>query len=290
MIANAAVLRARRMSAALCEESIFQHKKCSLSSKMLKDLSSYIREKCWERFFYKAIALCTYRALASFGKLGSPSISCEVGVSPQSRPRLLRGDFVGSPIAPESKGKNDGIDPALCPHEDKKMKRRGNMWKKWWTCTGCGGRWERVNAADTKEVSEEAGITTDDEFELVIYGAEEKQKPPCERKPLCKKGKDWWNSVTPDQIPHGDDKMTFGKYKGNFTCQEVFENEKGYCTWVISKVNGGDCSRQLLLFAHFIMQRDWDSYGSDKLIRQLFGPQSGFSHGRHEFAHSPQWR
>ena len=73
---------------------------------------------------------------------------------------------------------------------------------------------------DTKEASEEAWITTDDEFynaeeyviEHVFYDAEEEQTPPCERKPLCKKGKDWWNSVTPDQIPHGDDSVIFGMY------------------------------------------------------------------------------
>ena len=169
MIANTPVLRARRKCVAQREESIFQHKKWILSSKMLKDLSSYIREKCWERFFYKAIALCTYRALASFGRLSSLSISCEVGVSPLSRPRLLRGDFVGSPMAPESKGKHDGIDPALCPHEDKKMKRRANVARKFWTCTGCGSRWGRVTRPDTEDVSEEAWITTDDEF----YDAED---------------------------------------------------------------------------------------------------------------------
>ena len=33
-------------------------------------------------------------------------------------------------------------------------------------------------------------------------------------------------SVTSDQIPHGDVKMTFGMYKDYFTCQEVFEKHK----------------------------------------------------------------
>ena len=280
MILNAAVLRARLRSAALCEENIFQHKKWVLSSKILKDMSSKVLKKCWKRFFEKAIALSKYRAIASCGRLVYHSISCDSGASPQSRPRLLRGSFVGSPMDPESKGKHDGIDPALCPHEDKKMKPRGNTWKKWWTCTGCGSRWGRVSPADTKEVSEEAGIPTDDEFysaeehviERVIYDAEEEQKPPCERETLCKKGKDWWNSVTPDEIPRADDKMTFGMYKGYFTCQEVFEKDKGYCEWVISKGLDGPCSRELLLFAHFIMRREWGSCGSNML--------GGYSHLR----------
>ena len=164
MILNAAVLRARLRSAALCEENIFQHKKWVLSSKILKDMSRKVLKKCWKRFFEKAIALSKYRAIASCGRLVYHSISCDSGASPQSRPRLLRGSFVGSPIAPESKGKHDGIDPALCPHEDRKMKRRGNIWKKWWTCTGCGSRWGRVTRPDTEEVPEEAWIPTDHEF------------------------------------------------------------------------------------------------------------------------------
>ena len=286
MSANASVLRARRRPAAQREESLverewrLQQRRLLLSSKSSKDLSSKHLEKCWERFVQKAISLFKYKALASFGRPLYHGISCDSGASPQSRPRLLRGSFVGSPMDPESKGKHDGIDPALCPHEDKKMKPRGNTWKKWWTCTGCGSRWGRVSPADTKEVSEEAGIPTDDEFysaeeyviERVIYDAEEEQKPPCERETLCKKGKDWWNSVTPDEIPREDDKMTFGMYKGYFTCQEVFEKDKGYCEWVISKGLGGPCSRELLLFAHFIMRREWGSCGSNML--------GGYSHLR----------
>ena len=105
----------------------------------------------WKRFVLKLkwvgqVALLKYKAIAIFGRTTYHSLFGGAGVMPQLRPRLIKGDGVGGPMSPESKGKHEGIDPLDCLHPNTKMKNRGNATEKWWTCIGCGRRWVRIAA------------------------------------------------------------------------------------------------------------------------------------------------
>lgn len=60
---------------------------------------------------------------------------------PQLIDRLINGELVGKPLKP-----GEGVpqlDPQMCSHPIAEMKRRGNKMK-WWTCTLCLSRWERL--------------------------------------------------------------------------------------------------------------------------------------------------
>ena len=59
----------------------------------------------------------------------------------QSFGRLINGEIMGRPLKP-SEGVPQ-VDPRMCNHPTSDMKRRGNKMK-WWTCTLCLSRWERL--------------------------------------------------------------------------------------------------------------------------------------------------
>jgi hypothetical protein len=59
----------------------------------------------------------------------------------QTFDRLINGELVGKPLKP-AEGVPQ-VDPAMCNHPTAEMKRRANKMK-WWTCTLCLSRWERL--------------------------------------------------------------------------------------------------------------------------------------------------
>ena len=59
----------------------------------------------------------------------------------QNFDRLINGELVGKPLKPS--GGVPQVDPLMCNHPTAEMKRRGNKMK-WWTCTLCLNRWERL--------------------------------------------------------------------------------------------------------------------------------------------------
>ena len=67
---------------------------------------------------------------------------------PQLRYRFINGQAVGK-SRPPGEGKMDKMraqmDPAMCQHPTDKMKPRGNRGDKWWICTACLSRWDRLD-------------------------------------------------------------------------------------------------------------------------------------------------
>jgi hypothetical protein len=58
--------------------------------------------------------------------------------------RIFQGEGVGKPLAPAAEG--GPVRPELCRHLE--LVRRGNKTSKWWTCKGCGNRYERMKIHD----------------------------------------------------------------------------------------------------------------------------------------------
>jgi hypothetical protein len=54
--------------------------------------------------------------------------------------RIFHGEGVGKPLAPAPEG--GPVHPDMCRHLE--LVRRGNKTSKWWTCKGCGNRYERM--------------------------------------------------------------------------------------------------------------------------------------------------
>ena len=82
-------------------------------------------------------------------------------------------------------------------------------------------------------------------------------------------------SVTSDQIPHGDVKMTFGMYKDYFTCQEALEKHKdqliianGSYRRVSTEIVGGNscCSRILINYHAARLGFLWFRHTNRRLI------------------------
>ena len=65
--------------------------------------------------------------------------------------RFIKGQAVGKP-RPQGEGKVDKtkahMDPAMCQHPDDKMKPRGNKGDKWWLCSACLNRWDRLEMSE----------------------------------------------------------------------------------------------------------------------------------------------
>ena len=56
--------------------------------------------------------------------------------------KVIQGEVVGKQKAEPGDGEVK-VDPDICQHPEKDMKRRGNRKSRWWTCDLCQTRWER---------------------------------------------------------------------------------------------------------------------------------------------------
>ena len=79
----------------------------------------------------------------------------------------------------------------------------------------------------------------------------------CERLPL--------SAVTStDQEPQPQDLITFGKHMGD-TYQEVYEQDRSYCQWVMSTMETGDPSEPMRRFAAYIYKKEVEqTYEADQ--------------------------
>jgi len=126
---------------------------------------------------------------------------------------IINGEVVGRPLKP-----GDGqvtVSPALCVHPTSHMKRRGNK-TKWWTCTQCQSRWERLAMGD----------------------------------------------LTPEGVPTRTELRLQGQHQG-MTFAQIFEEEKGYCRWVLLTVEQGEetHNQSLLRLAAYIQRREAEESG-----------------------------
>ena len=71
----------------------------------------------------------------------------------------------GRPLPPGT-GKHDGVAPESCPHPSNKMEARANAKSMWWTCKGCGSRWERTETAHIQRAT--ADTVPEEEYEWIL--------------------------------------------------------------------------------------------------------------------------
>ena len=60
-------------------------------------------------------------------------------------PDLSKADIVGDPLS-RSVAKDWVYDPVMCTHDEKSI--HGNGKARWFTCTRCGNRWERLSVEE----------------------------------------------------------------------------------------------------------------------------------------------